>query len=211
MNYALIRWLAVAAMVVDHVTAVYDGSIWLRMVGRAAIPGFFLLLLNGLRHTRSAPDYSLRLFCFAVMAQPFYYLCFGVPRLNILFTLSLVVTLSTFNWRSCLACLLTLAVGEFAVGHSVCEGGAIAVGVLLVAYAHRLPDVPAVAVACMAVYLWPVASLLDWWFIIFSVVPLGFYSYSHLVPQMPRIRSDLFYWFYPVHLAALVVAEWWSR
>jgi len=82
-----LKLIAIAAMCVDHIGAlIYPEALWLRVVGRLAMPIIAFLLVEGYHHTRHLGRYLLRLLMFAVLAQPVYRLVFP-QGLNVLFDL----------------------------------------------------------------------------------------------------------------------------
>lgn len=109
-----LKLIAIAAMAVDHIGAlIYPEALWLRVVGRLAMPIIAFLLVEGYHHTRHLERYMLRLLIFAVLAQPFYRLVFP-HGLNVLFDLlvGLCVIWTVERIRSrWLVAVLLLAVG----------------------------------------------------------------------------------------------------
>ena len=109
-----LKLIAITAMAVDHIGAViYPEALWLRVVGRLAMPIIAFLLVEGYHHTRHLGRYLLRLLIFAVLAQPVYRLVFP-HGLNVLFDLliGLCVIRAAEHLRSrCLVAGLLLAVG----------------------------------------------------------------------------------------------------
>lgn len=74
-----LKLIACAAMLVDHTGAVFfPGAVWMRLVGRLALPIYCFLLAEGLHHTKDPGRYVLRLLGGAVLAEiPFDLLFFG--------------------------------------------------------------------------------------------------------------------------------------
>ena len=82
-----LKLIAIAAMAADHIGAlIYPEALWLRVVGRLAMPIIAFLLVEGYHHTQHLGRYLLRLLVFAVLAQPIYRLVFP-HGLNVLFDL----------------------------------------------------------------------------------------------------------------------------
>lgn len=98
MSAFLLKILALVAMVIDHVGAIFFPQyVWMRYVGRISMPVFAFLLSEGYQHTRNFNLYALRLAVFAVLSEVPYdllfhgtYLEFG--RQNIFFTLLAALT-----------------------------------------------------------------------------------------------------------------------
>ncbi len=82
-----LKLIAITAMAVDHIGAlIYPEALWLRVVGRFAMPIIAFLLVEGYHQTRHLGRYLLRLLVFAVLAQPVYRLVFP-HGLNVFFDL----------------------------------------------------------------------------------------------------------------------------
>ena len=93
MSAFLFKILALTAMIIDHVGAVFFPQyVWLRYIGRISMPIYAFLLSEGYQHTKNFNLYALRLTLFAILSEVPYdllfhntYLEFGTQ--NILFTL----------------------------------------------------------------------------------------------------------------------------
>ena len=82
-----LKLIAITAMAVDHIGAlIFPEALWLRVIGRLAMPIIAFLLVEGYHHTRHLGRYMLRLLIFAVLTQPVYRMVFP-HGLNILFDL----------------------------------------------------------------------------------------------------------------------------
>ena len=68
-----LKIIALAAMLIDHVGAVFPGAPFeFRLIGRLTFPIFVYLIAEGFRHTRSPEKFLLRLLAFAIISEPFY-------------------------------------------------------------------------------------------------------------------------------------------
>lgn len=99
MTWNVLKWVAIAAMLIDHTAAVLGG--WLpplcsglmRDVGRIAFPIFAYGIAQGCVYTHSARRYLGRLLLFAVLSEVPYQLALGQPlpprfgTTNVFFTL----------------------------------------------------------------------------------------------------------------------------
>ena len=87
-----LKLIALGLMIADHVHYVffYRNLEWLYWLSRLVFPIFALIAAQNLEHHRANPQrYISRLLAFGLIAQPFYWLCFHVQQLNVLFTLAL--------------------------------------------------------------------------------------------------------------------------
>lgn len=207
------RLVAVASMVADHTAIVLVGDTPWRVLGRAAIPGFFLLVLAGLDRTSSREKYAARLFLVGVVSQGIYSAFWWTDSLCILFTLGLVVMLAERRRMEVLVVIVALAAVEWWRGEVIVEGGALAIGLLVLGhYAGPRWWLVSVLAASFAVYLWPHAT---WWGVLYGVEST---VWAVMLCWGTRIAWDApawirsgwwWYWFYPVHLAVLLAIEWW--
>lgn len=79
MNRQQLKWIAIIAMTLDHIAYLFldQNSLlyyFMRMFGRLTAPIMVFLLTEGYRHTRSRKKYLTRLFMFAGISQPIYFL-----------------------------------------------------------------------------------------------------------------------------------------
>lgn len=99
MTWNVLKWVAIAAMLIDHTAAVMGGLFpfsWydpMRNVGRIAFPIFAYGIAQGCVYTHSARRYLGRLLLFAVLSEVPYQLALGQPlpprfaTTNVFFTL----------------------------------------------------------------------------------------------------------------------------
>lgn len=121
-----LKCIAVAAMLIDHIAAVFlvgtlGSSIGIvyylcRFIGRTTAPIMCFFIAEGFLHTSSRKKYILRMAVFALISQPFYTLAFYDTmrplRLSMMFTL-LVSLLMLEAWENikCLPLRIIVAVG----------------------------------------------------------------------------------------------------
>ena len=87
----LLKILALVLMLSDHIHYVFfNRSLeWLYWLSRLVFPLFALIAAQNLELHRASPRrYISRLLMYGIVAQPFYWLCFHAPQLNVLFTLA---------------------------------------------------------------------------------------------------------------------------
>jgi len=95
MNANKLKFIACVSMLIDHAgLLLFPSQIWMRYVGRIAMPIFGFFIAEGARHTKSRTRYFLRTFLLGVACQAVYaaeeIISGGIRSvyLNILFTLS---------------------------------------------------------------------------------------------------------------------------
>lgn len=87
-----LKILAMMAMTCDHVgVQLFPQVLWLRIVGRLALPVYAFMIAEGCRHTRNRKKYFLRLFAMGVLCQVVYFAAMGSLYMCILITFSLSV------------------------------------------------------------------------------------------------------------------------
>lgn len=102
MSAFALKLLALITMIIDHVGAVFFPEyIWLRYIGRIAMPIYTFLLVQGYRYTKNFTRYVLRLCVFAVLSEVPYDLLFRRKWLefgnqNVMFTLLLSLLVMRF-------------------------------------------------------------------------------------------------------------------
>ncbi len=88
----LLKTIAMLTMLIDHVGAIFfPGITELRVIGRIAFPLFCWGVAAGSVHTKSLPQYALRLLIGGLVAQPFFMLALrhSIREWNVMATLLL--------------------------------------------------------------------------------------------------------------------------
>lgn len=89
-----LKILAMIAMTCDHVgLQLFPQAVWLRWIGRLALPIYAYMIAEGCRHTRNRKRYLLRLVSMAALCQAVYFFAMGSLYQCILVTFSLSVAL----------------------------------------------------------------------------------------------------------------------
>lgn len=205
----VVRWFAIAAMVVDHVGAVLlspDDAAPLRAIGRLAWPLFaFLMAYNVAVRGVDPRRYLKPLLVWALIAQLPHYLAFDVFVVSILGTLFLAAAaLSLLRHRLRLDArsplLLPGLLIAILLASTQVEYGPLGVGLVLAFWWALQSGAPlawlvAVAATALANQPWVV------WPYALAALPLLFLS-ARLPLGLPR-SGRLPWLFYPAHLALL--------
>lgn len=119
---ALLKWIALACMIIDHVgAALLPQYTDMRVIGRIAFPLYIWCAVVGVSYTRNVFRYALRLLIAGAVAQPCYMAALGheALELNVFATLLLGVLgaagmrekrYGSHIWAPILAILLSLTV-----------------------------------------------------------------------------------------------------
>ena len=92
-----LKLIAVISMIVDHLGVIFfDDAVWMRCIGRLAMPIFCFFVAEGYYHTRDRKKYLLRMGLFALIAEfPFDYAFYGHfpywTHQNVMFTFFLAI------------------------------------------------------------------------------------------------------------------------
>lgn len=93
--------IAMVTMLIDHIGAVFfPNEIWLRIIGRIAMPIYLYGIVQGCRYTSNYKRYLLRLVILAVISQPFYMKLFETTGLNMIFTLLVCLVLLKYHEKT---------------------------------------------------------------------------------------------------------------
>ena len=206
-----LKLIAMIAMTCDHVgMQLFPQALWLRIIGRLAMPVYAYMIAEGCRHTRNRKKYFLRLFAMGTLCQVVYFAALGSLYQCILITFSLSVLMiclmdaveqekNTKNWAKLLA-------------------GTIFIFFLCTVLPDLLPNtdfevdygLPGVLLPVL-IYGAGTRGLLLGLFLVamryggvqwlaFLAVPL-LLAYNG---QRGKARiGKLFYWYYPIHLVAI--------
>lgn len=203
---ALVKWLAILTMVVDHVGAILLPELLvLRVIGRFAFPAFVGLLAVNIGWREVPPVRYLRpMAALAAISQvPFMLARFD--GLNIFVTLGLGVLLwAVLRGQVSAWWALLLVLAPWA---QYGPAGVLAVTLAIVAVASKSWPIGAAAglllLLAQGTVAWAIATagvlVADATLIAAVIVAVGG------VPAVPRGPRALFYGFYPAHLMLLVV------
>ena len=206
-----LKLIAMITMTCDHVgVQIFPQCLWLRILGRLAMPIYAYMIAEGCRHTRNRKKYLLRLFGMGTLCQIVYFVAMKSLYQCILITFSLSVILI---W------LIDLAEQEKTAGARIRLFGAVAVVFFLcVVLPELLPradfeidyGLPGVLLPVL-IYGGGTKGLLIGltltalkyggvqWFSFLAIPLLLAYNGQRGKANIGK----LFYWYYPLHLVAI--------
>ena len=209
----MLKLIAMVSMLIDHIGDIFfPDALWMRFLGRIAMPVFAFCISEGCIHTRSRRRYVLRLGIFAVVSEAPFDLAFNggidLTHQNIMLTFALAVIAMTL-WDAAVSVKdipspLRIAGGLSAV-LGICiiasllgaDYGFFGVGTVFIFYLmHRRPNWQRVACGVGFVVLLHTHTVHTG--TVFSLIPLIFYN-----RRKGRGLKWLFYAFYPGHLLVL--------
>ena len=222
-NQEMLKLIACVTMLMDHLGAVFfwPQHWWLRAVGRIAFPIYCFLLAEGIYHTRNPKKYALRLFIGAVLAElPFDLLFFGRftwAHQSVMVTLLLAFSYGMVQKKLETSGLKLLAVVPFMVLadflHTDYGGWGVAMTALFVltresryAMAYRVLGMLLINYMIGGIPV-PIGFLMIpiQMLALGALVPIGLYSGEKATKNVWVQR--VFYLFYPVHLAVLLIGS----
>ena len=217
----MLKIIAMVSMVFDHVGDMFFPEVmWLRMIGRLAMPIFSFCIAEGYIHTRDRKKYILRLLIFALISEIPFDLAFegkiGLSHQNIMLTFFLAV-LALY--------LFDLIRGEVKEDTGKYSMGRTIPGIFVIvamAFAALLLKADYTIFAVVAVFLFYVFK--DAKYFIRSTVGVAFLALTRtmgyycttglsIIPLLlyngkrGRGLKWLFYVFYPGHLLVLYVIK----
>jgi len=217
----LLKWLAIVAMVGDHLRYLWPDQDWLFVTGRVAFPWFCLAIAaNVARSSVMKPRYLYSFLLFSVLSEvPYRWLDSGSPTLNVMPTLALGLLVAWgVQRRSRATTLLALAAVIVATLGSqwLMYGlpGVLLPAALLAALRDRrlfwLAGLLAVAGNLTNSWLLhhplqPISLLVM--FTAFVSVPLGMELLRRPWPGRVPPVGRWGWWFYPLHLALIKIAS----
>ncbi len=239
-NTGLIKLVAIACMLVDHVGVVFFPRVYeFRLIGRIAFPLFAWCLCVGAEYTRNVWKYALRLLIVGTLSQPVYFWAMNHEwkELNIFFELLiglLAIAAIQKNWKGSriwgpvLALIASLALQlsssygwqgiAFILLLYLCRGNGAAIAAFTTAYClywgqgtFRVTQLFGLTLPKSISFL-PRASTL-----IADLTRIQFWAILALplivIPMKKRLRLPKWipYAAYPVHLLVLGMIRHWDR
>lgn len=198
-----IKLLAAILMVIDHIGQVFFPNILaFKAIGRLSFPLFAWLIGQGEKYTHNFKIYLLRLIGLGLISQPFYYFLFQDYRPNILLTLALgllAIRLDKItHLRLVFTCILALVAQLIQTDYG-------AYGVFLIVLLSYFDSKKIIAWV-----LWIFLNLGTP--IVYSIHPiqlLAIFAPFILLTWNGQQgqKAKWFYWFYPLHLAVLLLIK----
>jgi hypothetical protein len=192
-----IKLLALTSMLVDHIGAfLFPHLLFLRMIGRIALPLFSYQITVGSVATSNKLEYIKRLLIFGAVAQVPYYFLAQELKLNILFTLALGVSLIWSLESKKRFLTLLLIPGFFFVDYGF-------YGLALISVFYLVQN------KILQFFLFLSATLIYSFYTgqtiqILAVFSLIFIFKPFLGINLPR---NFFYFFYPAHLVLILIIK----
>ena len=204
-----LKLLALVTMTVDHVgVQLFPSVLWLRMVGRLALPIYAYMIAEGCAHTRDRKKYLLQMAGMAFLCQLVYFFAMGslFQCILVTFTLSILTVYaleSKVRWHAPAALLSVLFLTEilplllpntdYAVDYGLL-GVLLPVAVYLGKTHRQKLLLSAILLCLLALHYGGVQ-----WYSLLALLPLALYG-----GQRGKWRLKwLFYLYYPLHLAAI--------
>ena len=208
-----LKLIAVTAMILDHVgDNFFPDQIWMRIIGRMALPIFAFCIAEGFSHTRDRRRYLYRMGLFALLSEiPFDLVTSGkvleFSHQNIMMTffwaiLGLMIYEQVRNRRYGqilgAAVLLLFLVSSLFLG---LDYQILAVGLIILYYLlrNKAPLINNLAAMAYHVLLRNVGI---YWFGVLGFVPVLLYN-----GKRGRGLKWFFYLFYPLHLLAIYILK----
>lgn len=197
-----IKVLAILFMLIDHIGAVffpYKGLY--RIIGRLAFPLFAYQLTIGYKNTSNINQYLKRLWIFALISQIPYTLLFDTTNLNIYFTLFLGLFLlekldkKSYYWIPSLLIISELLNVDY---------GSYGLLLIVLLYSVESNIVKAIGLILLSFLYSNFTNMADSQ--VFSVLAIAIISISNYLPSI-KINKTFIYWFYPLHLALLLIVK----
>ena len=225
MNRNCLKYIAVAAMLCDHIALAFIGmdkplGVAMRVIGRLTAPIMCYFLVEGFMYTRSKKNYGTRLFVFALVSQiPFSYFVTGKlfsMKLNMIFTLFFCfILLLVFCEIESRLLRVVFIIGLLWL-FSYCDWGLVAPLWVIVFLLFRSDKKKLYIFYAFVCIFWVVRSTSMsvavggmWYEGLWQAGSLGFipllYFYNGQGGKTSKFSKWFFYWIYPAHILILAV------
>lgn len=199
-NGDILKIIAMLTMLIDHIGYLYyPGVVWLRIIGRIAFPIFAFLIARGYRFTSNKTRYGIRLFAFGIVSQvPYHY--FAPGKLNIMFTLFIgLLLLKAYDSKQRVLTLILLATGLYP---AISYGLYGLTMILLFHICYENKDQTAVAYLVLSAVYYTLSPNWVQALSVMALIPILFEPHTRV--RLPKMLS---YWFYPGHIALLMLGK----
>lgn len=206
----VLKLIACVTMLIDHVGAVFfPWEMGWRIVGRLAFPIYCFLMAEGMARTRNVRKYGIRLAIGAVLAEvPFDLLFFGELTLahqSVMVTLligyGMVLWMGRFPKFEMFAMFACAMLAELLAT----DYGAL--GIFMIGLFVLTREMPvyrsAIQAVLLAVITWAFNGYWVQMFAVAAMIPIALYSGKK--SGYSKVVQWIFYLFYPVHLAILLL------
>lgn len=225
MNRNFLKYLAVMAMISDHIALAFIGmdkplGLAMRVFGRLTAPIMCYFLVEGFMHTHSKKRYALRLLSFAFISQvPFSYLLTGrllSEKLNMIFTLFFCFMMLACLYKIENRVLSLMGTLGFACLCSLCDWGIMAPLWVIVFAVFREDKKKMSLFYILTCIFWVVRCVSlkvaagDIWHSAlwqagsFMALPI-IYTYNGQAGKSSKFSKWFFYWFYPIHIFIIAI------
>ena len=199
-NGDFLKFLAMFTMLIDHIGYLFfPTQIWIRVIGRISFPIFAFLIARGYRFTSSKQKYALRLLAFGFISQVPYHF-FAPGKLNIMFTLLIgLFIIEVFDSKYKLLSIPLLFIGHF-LPLSYGVYGLAMILIFHMTYGDHYKTLNAYILLTLAYYLQSKNGVQALSFL--ALIPILVDPKTSI--KVPRMVG---YWFYPGHIAALLLIK----
>lgn len=207
-------------MLIDHTAHVFfPAEVYMRCLGRIAFPIFAFMVAEGFLRTRNVKRYMLRMLIFAVIAQVPYSIMLsdiGVFQINVIFTLFFgLASVYAIDKGSPLLSMLAPVAFAMIAEFANFDHGAFGVLMVIAFLYTRNNKLHRNISASVLILLFSLSYMLrygvnyyGWVIILFYLLPLPIINLYNKKKGISNVFSRwFFYFFYPLHIAALVIID----
>jgi hypothetical protein len=203
--------VAMLTMLIDHIGIVFaPDQLWLRMIGRLAMPIYCYCLVQGYQFTRSQPIYLRRLVLLAVISQIPYSIALEMTNFNIIgaFVVCLLVLMGMDRVQRRWIKIVIAVAGVVFLDQIPFDYGAYTLLVVLMYRYVQTPWLISTHVLLNSAYVLYTGGILQMLSTVSTIVLVVMPS---LYGLLDRIRVKRWIWrsFYPAHLAVLAIFQTW--
>lgn len=199
------QWIAMLAMLIDHIGIVFfPDSLWLRIIGRLALPVYVFGIVQGWRYTSNRKRYVKRLAVIFGAAQVPYMLYLGLNQINVVGTF--LIVLLAF-WIVDRVQVVWKVTGAFLAASVLLELLPFEYGSYILALALLYRYVSGWKLIAAHFALNVMAAVYHGWLLqIFSILPTLILAYGGTLNTV-KVPRWIWISFYPAHLLFLFILK----